>query len=129
MTFSIGVLILIPGLMEVSRLPEIQKLSLHFASLFNKLWALTVAWVILTCHYGYSPKVNWFLSLPVWMPVEKIGLSLYLMHSLTIANSVVSQKQPIDFDGSIMVSEYIQNLTTVHKITNFDRFSISYPIA
>lgn len=100
---SLSVLIFFPKIMNF--LPFL-KSNLHFESQFDKLWPLIVSWIILTCHYGYSFKLKRFFSLPIWMPIEQIGLSLYLIHTFTIATTVVSNKQPIDFDGSMKVIKF-----------------------
>lgn len=73
---------------------------------FYKLWTFAIAWIILACHYDRSSKLNKFLSHSTWMPVEKIGLSLYLVHVFVIANFLISRKHPIDFDLDMMVSNF-----------------------
>lgn len=121
---SISVLIFFPKIIGFSQYLEF---DLHFASQFDKLWPLIVTWVILTCHYGYSSKIKWFLSLPIWMPIEKIGLSLYLIHTFTISSSVISNKQPIVFDGSMKVIEFvtINNWLTEYSFEMFLDWRIS----
>lgn len=104
-TITISALLLFPKIMGF---PQFYELNSPFASHFDKLWPLVAAWIILSCHYGYSSKVNRLLSLPIWMPFEHIGLSLYLIHPYIIAGSVISNKQPIDFDGGTKVIESIR---------------------
>lgn len=56
-------------------------------------WSLSVSWIIFACH-AFSGFVNSFLSLSVWKPLAKIGLSIYLTHVLCQIAMFGTQKQP-----------------------------------
>lgn len=50
-----------------------------------------VSWIIYVCHYLKSGGiVNWFLSHPLWQPIAKISLSIYLIHNIFIIMSIVN---------------------------------------
>lgn len=62
-----------------------------FASTHRIAWACLTGWIIYVCHHLKSGGIiNWFLSQPLWQPIAKISLSIYLIHDpyiiLTVAN-------------------------------------------
>lgn len=43
------------------------------------LWALSLSWIIFACqNLKTGGIVRWFLSLPQWQPISRMGLSMYL---------------------------------------------------
>ena len=47
------------------------------------LWSLAICWIIFACQFHKTGGIiRWFLSLNMWQPFSKIGLSIYLIHSL-----------------------------------------------
>lgn len=75
-----------------------------FYSNHRLIWAIAIGWLIISCHYNFAAFINKFLSMKIWKPIEKIGLSLYLTHSAVISYVVLSKKKPIEFGGITMVS-------------------------
>lgn len=70
------------------------------------LWAFAMSWVIFHCHYGSESFLKRFFSLKIWMPVEKMGLSLYLIHGFFTVGSVISKRSPVDFDVETVVRSF-----------------------
>jgi hypothetical protein len=68
------------------------------------LWALAIGWIIFSCHYESDSILKSFLSANLWMPIEKIGLSLYLVHGVFTVGSVIFKRHPVDFDVETVVS-------------------------
>jgi hypothetical protein len=62
------------------------------------LWAIAVGCIIVYCHFATDSKLKKFLSFPIWMPIEKVGYSLFLMHIGVMAGPVIGSKTPVDFD-------------------------------
>lgn len=57
-------------------------------------WSLSLSWIVFACHCGAGGLVNSFLSLELWKPLSRIGLSIYLTHFLAILAIFGTQKQP-----------------------------------
>jgi len=57
-------------------------------------WSLSLSWIIFACHRGHGGVVNSFLSLPQWIPLARISLSIYLTHILAMWAVFGTQKQP-----------------------------------
>lgn len=57
-------------------------------------WALSLAWVIFSCHNGGGGVVRWFLCLSIFKPLARMSLSVYLTHRLHQILSVASMKLP-----------------------------------
>jgi hypothetical protein len=48
---------------------------------------------------------RWFLSLPEWQVIARMGLSIYLVHVVYQLVTMMNQKQPLYFEFTSMVSE------------------------
>lgn len=57
-------------------------------------WSASVAWIVFACHSGSGGAVNRFLSLQMWKPLSRIGLSVYITHVLSMIAVFGTQKQP-----------------------------------
>lgn len=62
------------------------------------LWSYGVAWIIFACQNGSGGIVRWFLQLPQWQPLGRMGLSIYLVHRWYQIITMYDQKQPIQWD-------------------------------
>lgn len=76
-------------------------LNAFLISFSRIVWGVTIAWVIYACHSGYGGFVNKFLSSRLWIPVGRIGFSLYLVHPVLMYN--FAAMDPTNFDTSHMV--------------------------
>lgn len=57
-------------------------------------WACLTGWIVYVCHYLRSGGLlNWFLSHPIWQPIAKISLSIYLVHDIYIILTVANMKE------------------------------------
>lgn len=85
--------------------PDIFKFEFNAVLFANDrlLWAIAIAWVIVACHYGCGGALNEFLSMKFWMPIEKVGLCLYLNHINNMIYFTQLRKKPIDFDLDAIV--------------------------
>lgn len=73
-------------------------------------WSLSISWIIFACHSGVGGFVNSFLSLRVWKPLARIGLSIYLTHILAILAIFGTQKQPEYFNEFLKTHLFIGDL-------------------
>lgn len=61
-------------------------------------------WMILSFHHLRSGgAVRWFFAHPLWQPIAKLSLSIYLVHDFYIIMSVANTKELKYFDVSWMV--------------------------
>lgn len=68
------------------------------------IWSLAMSWVIIACNYGYGGVINDFLSAKIWIPIEKIGLSLYIIHPQILISYIQRRRSPVDFNFDTIVS-------------------------
>lgn len=73
-------------------------------------WSVSIAWIIFACHSGAGGFVNRFLSLPVWKPLARVGLSIYLTHTLAVLAVFGTQKQPEYFNEFLKTHLYLGDL-------------------
>lgn len=80
-------------------------LNSMFLSTVRTLWGISTAWLIYECHCGRGGFMNRFLSNTFWMPIGKLGLSLYLVHPVIQYNFASSQETPFNLEAVQMVSK------------------------
>ncbi|CRK95084.1 CLUMA_CG008562, isoform A [Clunio marinus] len=73
-------------------------------------WSLSIAWIIFACHLGNGGFVNSFLSLSIWKPIARIGLSLYLTHNSALIAVFGTQKQPGYFNEFLKTHHFLGDL-------------------
>lgn len=64
-----------------------------YASVHRIAWTGLISWLIYVCHHLKSGGIiNWFLSQPLWQPIARVSLSIYLIHDIYIVLSVVNME-------------------------------------
>jgi peptidoglycan/LPS O-acetylase OafA/YrhL len=81
---------------------EVVILNAFFIAFSRIVWGLSIAWVIFACHNGSGGFVNKFLSCRWWIPVGRIGFSLYLIHPVLMYN--FTAMDPTNLDTGHIVS-------------------------
>lgn len=76
-----------------------------FCAILRVGWALGVAWLIFACQNGSGGVIRWFLSLPQWQPMGRMGLSIYLVHRFYQFVTLYNEKQPIYWDFFIQTQK------------------------
>ena len=101
--------------------------ALYLAT-FRCTFALGVAWIIFGCHNGTGGFVRWFLSLPQWKPIGRMGLSIYLVHIIYQSTILGNQQQVIHFDEISLVHAYIGDVLAAIAIGSVLYLAIEIPI-
>jgi hypothetical protein len=82
-----------------------------FLSSVHVLWSISLSWTILACHAGEgNVVVNRFLSLQLWKPLARIGLSLYVTHVTVTLAIFGTQHQPAQFNELLNAHNYLGDL-------------------
>lgn len=73
------------------------------------LISMLFASIILLCHYGYRDAIKKLTSSTspinyIWISIDRLGLSLYIIHPGVIIAAVLIRKQPLTFDLLMTVS-------------------------
>lgn len=79
-------------------------LNAVFIGFIRNIWGLSIAWIIFACHSGSGGFVNKLLSSKYWLPIGKIGLSLYLIHPVILYNFAASKENQLNLETSNLVS-------------------------
>lgn len=53
-----------------------------YMSLLSNAWALAIAWIIFAIFNGSGGIIKWFLQIPHWQPIARMGLSMYLLSNM-----------------------------------------------
>jgi peptidoglycan/LPS O-acetylase OafA/YrhL len=80
--------------------------ALQFA--FSRiLWTIGLCWIIFACQKLQTGGiVRWFLSLPQWQPIGRMGLSIYIIHCFYQKTIIFNQKRTFRFDLWEMVRKF-----------------------
>lgn len=63
-----------------------------YMSLLNNTWALSIAWIVFAIQNGSTGIIKWFLEIPHWQPIGRMGLSMYLL-SQTFQMYIISMSR------------------------------------
>lgn len=75
-----------------------------FIALIRNLWGAGIAVIIFVCHFGGGGYVNTFLSSKYWMPIGRLGFSIYLVHPVIQFNFNSYRENPANLETTHMVS-------------------------
>lgn len=89
---------------------ESKLLNSAFIAASHLGWSVSISWIILACHSGTGGLVNSFLSLPIWKPLSRIGLSVHVTHILSVVAIFGTQKQPAYFNEFLKTHLYLGDL-------------------
>lgn len=81
-----------------------------YEPLHRTLWALSLGWVIFSCHYGYSIGTNNFLSHPVFRPVANLTYCAFIWHLPVETISKCLERFPEYFNGFLFLRDAISNV-------------------
>lgn len=79
-------------------------LNALFFALVRSLWGAGIAVIIFVCHFGGGGLVNTFLSNKFWMPIGRLGFSMYLVHPVVQFNFNSFRENPVNLETTQMVS-------------------------
>lgn len=92
-----------------------------FISIARPIWGIAIAWIVYSCHTGLNKPLNAFFSWKFWIPIGRMGLSIYLIHPIIQVNSVILQNKRVSLEVDSMVRLCRINLmkTFPLEITSF----------
>lgn len=77
-----------------------------YLAFYRNSFALATAWMVFGCHNGTGGIIRFFLQLPQWQPLARMGLSLYLLGFMFQHFIVMNIKVPIYFDEFEMIHQF-----------------------
>jgi peptidoglycan/LPS O-acetylase OafA/YrhL len=77
-----------------------------YLAFYRNGWALASAWMVFACHNGTGGIIRWFLQLPQWQPLGRMGLSLYLLGFMFQHFMLMHAKQPVYFDEIELIHSF-----------------------
>lgn len=90
--------------------PDVNETSLlanaFYLAFYRNGWVVATGWMVYACHNGTGGIIRWFLQLPQWQPIGRMGLSLYLLSFMFQHFIVMNSKQPIYFDEFELIHQF-----------------------
>ena len=91
-------------------------------------WSLSVAWIIFACQNGSGGIIRWLLSLKVWQPLGRMGLSIYLTHRVYQIVTTYNQKQPIYWDFFTEMQKFFGDVLVAFFLGVFLWLAVETPV-
>ncbi|KAG5684551.1 hypothetical protein PVAND_013777 [Polypedilum vanderplanki] len=67
-----------------------------FIALQRNVWAVGLCWIIFACqNIKTGGFIRWFLSLPQWQPISRMGLSMYITGAVYQVTMILNQRVPM----------------------------------
>lgn len=117
-TFSLGSIVISSlKFVEYNSL-EINTITYEDHALFyvtaKMCWSLSITWIIFACHNGDGGVIHRFFSYPMWKPISKMSLTIYLLHVLLQVSTGFENKQTLRFSAPIIVKFNQIHLKTIY---------------
>lgn len=81
-----------------------------FVGLVRLVWAVGISTLIFFCHTGRAKILHQFFSARFWMPLAKLGLSIYLLHPVMQYNIQASREIESNFGALYIIQSYFFDL-------------------
>lgn len=82
-----------------------------FLALQRNLWAVALCWIVFACqNLKTGGIIRWFLSVPQWQPISRMGLSMYLLGAVYQVMMILNQRVPLYMNFWQVVSIFIGSL-------------------
>ncbi|XP_040565023.2 nose resistant to fluoxetine protein 6-like [Lepeophtheirus salmonis] len=98
-----------------------------FASIGRLSWGISISWLIYVCYKGYGGCVNTFLSNSIFLPLNRLGYVLYLVHFNVIVVFLFSRKEVTRFELTTMVYHFFGHLGVSLIISFFVSLIFEWP--
>ncbi|CRK88151.1 CLUMA_CG001936, isoform A [Clunio marinus] len=99
-----------------------------YLAFYRNGWSLATAWMIFACHNGTGGFIRWFLQLPQWQPIARMGLSMYLLGFIFQHFQIMHQKQPTYFDEFDLIHLFLGDLLASIFISTVGYLAFEVPI-
>ena len=98
-----------------------------YTGFYRNGWALACAWIIYACHNGTGGIIRWFLQLPQWQVLGRMGLSLYLLGFMFQHFIIMNAKQPYYFNEIEMIHLYWGDVVASIILATFGYLAFEVP--
>jgi len=90
-----------------------------FMTLQRNLWAVAICWIVFACqNLKTGGIIRWFLSLPQWQPISRMGLSMYLISATYQVLTILNQRVPLymNFWQLVSISKFLSKINFFYII-------------
>ena len=94
----------------------------------RNVFTLCLLWWVIGCFTGSGYIINWILSLSIWMPLSRMGLSVYIVSLSAQMVIIASQKTPLVFGSMELLHAFDGDLVLVFIFSTVTYLMIERPI-
>ncbi|KAG5671530.1 hypothetical protein PVAND_001724 [Polypedilum vanderplanki] len=94
----------------------------------RNIFALSLAWIVIGCYTGSGYIINWILSLSIWMPFSRMGISVYIVTLSAQMVIIASQKTPLVFGSMEFLHAFDGDIILVFIFSSLTYLMIERPI-
>ncbi|KAG5684553.1 hypothetical protein PVAND_013778 [Polypedilum vanderplanki] len=67
-----------------------------YIAIQRNVWAVAICWIVFACqNIKTGGFIRWFLSLPQWQPISRMGLSMYITGAVYQVIMILNQRVPL----------------------------------
>jgi hypothetical protein len=100
-----------------------------YVSLHRNIFAASIAWIIFACNVGAGVNiVDCFLNFPIYAPVARLGLCMYLVHVIVQMMSIGTQRQPGYFSNASSFHNFFGDFVMTFTVSVVIFLSIEAPV-
>lgn len=104
-------------------------LSALYISLHRNIFAASIAWMIFACNVGADIGfIDWVLNLPVYAPVARMGLCMYLLHVIVQMMFIGTQRQPGYFSNATSFHHFFGDFVMTFAVSVVIFLSVEAPV-
>jgi len=84
--------------------PFLKEYVVYLSTLDKFFHGIIFMLVLFLCHYGCQDLITKFLSLRIWIPFDRLGLSVLISHAVVYRWMLITRKEPFDYNLFSFVS-------------------------
>lgn len=97
-----------------------------YVTLYRTCWSIALCYIIFAC-YHFAGPVNAFLGHPLWQPLSRMSLSLYLLQFPVLSLTIGTAKQSFYFTKSTYFLSAIANCVVMIIASIIPTLAIEMP--
>lgn len=82
-------------------------LLILYQSMSRSCWSISIAWLIILCSTRQIPRLNKFLSWPIWTILARMSYSAYLIHATIILTEVYNRYSVLHYQVGVIFSGFL----------------------
>eukprot|EP01128_Nolandella_sp_AFSM9_P003640 TRINITY_DN1588_c0_g2_i1.p1 TRINITY_DN1588_c0_g2~~TRINITY_DN1588_c0_g2_i1.p1 ORF type:complete len:789 (-),score=153.08 TRINITY_DN1588_c0_g2_i1:36-2210(-) len=99
-----------------------------YITLSPTIWSLSLSWLSYACYHRVAPSpLQNFLEAPMWSPLARLGLGVYLTHPIVLILRQIVAMRLASFSFFNLIDTFISNVVIANILSFIGFLLIEYP--